>query len=340
MSLSNDDRYALYHYMRLSRAIEDGAWALAGQGRMVGRLYTGHGQEAIPVGCATALAADDVMAPMYRDMGAHLVRGMEPWEIFAQYMGKRGSSNAGKDSGLHMGDMKRGIIGMISVLPDSLPVAVGVALAFRLRDEARVAMTFFGEGSTSTGAWHEAVNMAAVLDVPLVMICENNGWALSTPAEREFRGATIAERASAYGIAGARVDGNDVEAVHRTAREAVERARSGGGPTLIECVTMRMRGHSIIDPAEYVPPEQLAAWAVRDPIDRLRERLVADGLWDDGREAAMLAEHKGIVDAAIDRAAAMEDPHPQDVYEGVFASDGQTTDTATSDGSTTTGAGA
>ena len=319
MSISNEDRYALYHYMRLSRAIEDGAWALAGQGRMVGRLYTGHGQEAIPTGCAYALADDDVIAPMYRDMGAHLVRDMEPWEVFAQYMGKRGSSNAGKDSGLHMGDMARGIVGMISVLPDSLPVAVGIALAFKLRDEARVAMTFFGEGSTSTGAWHEAVNMAAVLDVPLVMICENNGWALSTPATREFRADTIAERGSAYGIPGVRVDGNDAEAVLRAAREAVARARAGGGPTLIECVTMRMRGHSIIDPAEYVPPEQLSAWAARDPIDRQRERLVADGLWDDGREAALIAEHKGIVDAAIDRAAAMEDPRAEDVYTGVFA---------------------
>jgi len=319
LSLSNEDRYALYHYMCLSRAIEDGAWALAGQGRMVGRLYTGHGQEAIPAGAAYALGEDDVMAPMYRDMGAHLVRGMEPWEIFAQYMGKRGSSNAGKDSGLHMGDMSRGIVGMISVLPDSLPVAVGIALTFRIRKEERVALTFFGEGSTSTGAWHEAVNMAAVLDVPLVMICENNGWALSTPTTREFRADTIVERASAYGIAGVRVDGNDVEAVNRAAREAVDRARGGGGPTLIEAVTMRMRGHSIIDPAEYVPREQLDAWAARDPIDRQRERLITDGLWDEGREAALAAELRGIVDEAIDRAAAMEDPRAEDVYTNVFA---------------------
>jgi TPP-dependent pyruvate/acetoin dehydrogenase alpha subunit len=234
-------------------------------------------------------------------------------------MGKRGSSNAGKDSGLHMGDMSRGIVGMISVLPDSLPVAVGIALSFRIRQEARVALTFFGEGSTSTGAWHEAVNMAAVLDVPLVMICENNGWALSTPTTREFRADTIVERASSYGIAGVRVDGNDVEAVHRAAREAVDRARGGGGPTLIEAVTMRMRGHSIIDPAEYVPREQLDAWAARDPIARQRERLIADSLWDEGREAALQAELRGIVDAAIDRAAAMEDPRPEDVYTNVFA---------------------
>jgi len=319
MALAETERIQLYHQMRRSRALEDAAWALAGQGRLIGRLYTGHGQEAIPVGIASALGPDDVIAPMYRDMGAHLVRGMRPVEVFAQYMGKRGSSNGGKDSGLHMGDMSRGIVGMISVLPDSLPVAVGVALAFKLRREPRVAMTTFGEGATSTGAFHEAVNMAAVLKVPVVLVCENNGWALSTPTEREYAGGSIALRAAGYGMPGARVDGNDVEAVHRAAVEAVERARAGGGPTLIECVTMRMRGHSIIDPADYVPPDMVEAWAARDPIARQRERLEAAGLWDAGHEDALEQAIAAEIDAAIDEAAAMADPLPEDVYAGVFA---------------------
>lgn len=313
------ERIQLYHQMRRSRAIEDAAWALAGQGRLVGRLYTGHGQEAIPVGIASALADGDVIAPMYRDMGAHLVRGVRPVEVFAQYMGKRESSNGGKDSGLHIGDMARGIVGMISVLPDSLPVALGVALAFKLRREPRVAMTTFGEGATSTGAFHEAVNMAAVLCVPLVLVCENNGWALSTPTEREYAAPDIASRAAGYGIPGVRVDGNDVEAVYRAAREAVDRARGGGGPTLIECVTMRMRGHSIIDPADYVPPDMLEAWSARDPIARQRERLEAAGLWDASHEEALDRAIAAEIDAAVDEAAAMEDPRPEDVHEGVFA---------------------
>lgn len=319
MPLTSDERYQLYHYMRQSRAIEDAAWALAGQGRLVGRLYTGHGQEAIPVGCAFALTDGDVIAPMYRDMGAHLVRGIRPVEIFAQYMGKRDSSNGGTDSGLHMGDMARGIVGMISVLPDSLPVTVGVALAFKLRREPRVAMTFFGEGSTSTGAWHEALNMAAVLKVPAVLICENNHWALSTPTDREYAAGAIADRAVGYGMPGVRVDGNDVEAVYEAAAAAVARARIGEGPTLIECVTFRMRGHSIIDPADYVPPAQREAWAARDPIARHYERLVAAGLWDEARDAELAEALRVEIDAAIDAAAALDDPLAADVARGVFA---------------------
>lgn len=314
-ALTPDDRQRLYHYMRLSRAVEDAAWALAGQGRLVGRLYTSHGQEAIPVGSAYALGPGDVIAPMYRDLGAHLVRGIRPVEVFSQYLGKRRSSNAGKDSGLHMGDMARGIIGMISVLPDSLPVAVGAALAFKIRGQPNVAMTWFGDGATSTGAFHEAVNCAAVLRVPVVLVCENNQWALSTPNEREFAVPTVAERAAAYGIPGLRVDGNDVEAVYRAAAEAVARARAGEGPTLLECVTMRMRGHSIIDPAEYVPREQLAEWAERDPILRYRTVLELDGLYDPAVEEAITAE----VEAAVIEAAAMEDPVAAEAYTGVFA---------------------
>lgn len=322
MALGPDERRQLYRFMCQSRAIEDAAWALASQGRLVGRLYTGHGQEAIPVGAAAALEPEDVIAPMYRDMGAHLVRGVRPVEVFAQYMGKRASNNAGKDSGLHIGDMARGIVGMISVLPDSLPVAVGVALAFKIRSQPRVALTTFGEGATSTGAFHEALNMAAVLQVPAVLVCENNGWALSTPAEREYAATSVVDRAPGYGMPGVQVDGNEVEAVHAAVAEAVARARAGGGPSLIECLTMRMRGHSIIDPADYVPPEQLEAWAKRDPILLQRRRLEAEGLWDAEREATQMAEIQAEIEAAIREAEAMPDPEPQDVHRGVFAEAG------------------
>ncbi|MFN2252127.1 MAG: thiamine pyrophosphate-dependent dehydrogenase E1 component subunit alpha [Anaerolineae bacterium] len=305
--------------MRLSRAVEDTAWALASQGRTLGRLYTGHGQEAIAVGAAYALGPDDVLAPMYRDMGAHLVRGVEPVEVFAQYFGKRDSATAGKDTGLHIGDMSRGIIGMISVLPDSLPVAVGAALAFKIRGERRVALTTFGEGAASTGAFHEAVNMAAVLNVPIVLLCENNGWALSTRARDEYGGPSIASRAPGYGIPGETVDGNDVEAVFGAVNKAVERARDGGGPTLLECVTMRMRGHSIIDGAEYVPAEQLAAWSERDPIAVQRARLEEAGLWDEQREAELDAAIEKSLSEAVRAAERMADPVPADAHAGVYA---------------------
>lgn len=322
MALGDEARRTLYHYMSLSRAVEDAAWALAGQGRLVGRLYTGHGQEAVPVGCAFALEEGDIIAPMYRDLGAHLVRGVEVWEVFAQYLGKGASSTGGKDSGLHIGDMSRGIIGMISVLPDSLPVAAGAALAFKVRRQAGVVMTWLGDGATSTGAFHEALNMAAVMVLPLVVVIENNQWALSTPTGRESAVDQLVDRATAYGIPGQRVDGNDVEAVHAAAAEAVDRARGGGGPTLIEAVTMRMRGHSIIDSADYVPPAQLAEWAARDPIEAHRRCLEAEGLWDADREAAHRQELAETVEAAIVRAEAMADPKPGDAGAGVFAPDG------------------
>jgi TPP-dependent pyruvate/acetoin dehydrogenase alpha subunit len=317
--LSSESRLELLHYMRLSRAIEDAAWALAGQGRLIGRLYTGHGQEAIPVGAAYALDPGDVIAPMYRDLGAHLVRGVTPFEVFAQYLGKVSSANEGRDSGLHIGDTARGIIGMISVLPDSVPVAVGAALAFKLRREPRIALATFGEGATSTGAWHEAVNMAAVLRTPIVFVCENNGWALSTPSEGEYASSAIVDRATGYGIPGVRVEGNDVEQVYSAVLDAATRAREGAGPTLVECVTMRMRGHSIIDPAEYVPSEQIYHWAARDPIGLYRARLMEQGIWDESRDAAEVEAVRDAVEEAIGRAEALPDPSPGDAHAPVFA---------------------
>ncbi len=319
MELTSEELLELYYYMRLMRAIEDRAWVLATQGRLVGRLYTGHGQEAIPVGSAYALQPEDIIAPMYRDMGALLIRGIAPGEIFAQYMGKRTSSNRGKDSGLHIGDLRRGLIGMISILPDSLPVAVGAALTFKIRKEPRVALTYFGDGATSTGGFHEGVNTAAVLRVPAIFICENNQWALSTPNEKEFAVENIADRAAGYGIPGVIVDGNNVLQVYRATREAAERARAGGGPTLIEAKTMRMKGHSMIDSAHYVPPEQLEAWAARDPIQRFAQYLRKQKALDEKLDHEIGLRIEREVDEGIEWAERQPDPVPQDVYTDVFA---------------------
>lgn len=317
-----DDLMQLYYYMRLMRAIEERAWDLSNQGRMVGRLYTGRGQEAISVGSAYALQPNDVVAPLYRDMGAHLVRGVKPGEILAQYMGKRTSSNRGKDSGLHIGDLERGIISMISILPDSLPVAVGAALAFKIRKEPRVALTYFGEGATSTGGFHEGMNMAAVLAVPAVFICENNKWALSTPADRQFAIDDIADRAAGYGMPGVVVDGNSILDVYEATLAAVDRARSGGGPTLIEAKTMRMQGHSAIDPADYVPDEQLETWAAKDPIASFRHALREQDVMDDEAVEKIEARVRREVDEGVAWAEAQPDPEPDDVYTEVFAAAG------------------
>ncbi|MEM7332401.1 MAG: thiamine pyrophosphate-dependent dehydrogenase E1 component subunit alpha [Chloroflexota bacterium] len=274
-SLSQEDYLELYHLMRRMRAIEDKATELYHEKRTVGRIYTGTGQEAISVGATYALGPNDSVAPIYRDMGAHLVRGITAREIFAQYMGKvTDSSNHGKDSGLHLSDPVRGItVSMISNLTPSLPVATGCALAFKLRGEDRVAMTFFGDGCTSTGSFHEGVNFAAARKLPIVFVCSNNQWALSTPNSKQFALEKLADRALGYGIPGVRVDGNDVTAVYEATRTAVERARSGEGPTFIEALTMRMRGHSVTDPAQYLPKEMVEEWAKKDPIDRLTAHL-------------------------------------------------------------------
>ena len=187
-------------------------------------------------------------------------------------MGRAGGVTGGKDGNMHFGDRELGCVGMVSMLPDMALVANGMALAFKLRGEPRVAMTYFGEGSTANGQWHEAMNLAGIQRLPVVFILENNQFAYSTPNELEFAVDPV-ERAHTYGFPGVNVDGNDVEAVFAAAHEAVERARGGDGPTLIECRTMRMHGHGAHDDMSYVPPELFEEWSQRDPIDLYAERL-------------------------------------------------------------------
>ena len=220
-----------------------------------------------------AMGADDVGTPLHRDMGVHITRGVEPWRIFAQYMGRAGGPTGGKDGNVHMADMNLGMIAMVSHLPAMLPVAVGCALAFRIREERRVAVGWFGEGASARGDCHEAMNFAGVRRLPVVFICDNNQWAYSTPSHLEYGVEHIADRAQAYGFDGVVVDGTDVLAVYREARHAIEKAREGGGPTLLECITLRMEGHAVHDDAFYVPKELFEEWARRDPIERFRSWL-------------------------------------------------------------------
>ena len=209
------------------------------------------------------------MCILHRDLGAHFVRGVTPDRYLANYMGRAGGVTGGKDGNMHFGDRELGCVGMVSMLPDMALVATGMALAFKMRGEPRVAMTFFGEGSTANGQWHEAMNFAGVQRLPVVFMLENNQFAYSTPNELEFAVDPV-ERAEDYGFPGVNVDGNDVEAVFEAARTAVERARAGGGPTLIECQTMRMHGHGAHDDMSYVPPEMLEEWARARPDRALR----------------------------------------------------------------------
>jgi TPP-dependent pyruvate/acetoin dehydrogenase alpha subunit len=312
--LTTDDRVGLLRAMLMMRGIEERAMTLYRQGKVPGSFYDGFGQEAVSAGPAWALAAQDRLCILHRDLGAHLVRGVEPPRILAQYMGRATGVTRGRDGNVHFGDPALGCVGMVSMLPDMMCVATGMAMAFKLRGEARVALTFFGDGSTSRGDFHEAMNWAGVQRLPVVFVLENNQYAYSTPLAKQFAVGPV-ERARVYGFPGVTVDGNDVEAVFEAVREARSRALAGDGPTLVEAVTMRMHGHAAHDDMRYVPSELLAEWAQRDPIERQERRVAALGVDVEALRTSVTAE----VESAVAEALAAPMPDPSEAAQGVFA---------------------
>jgi TPP-dependent pyruvate/acetoin dehydrogenase alpha subunit len=316
--LEREDRARLLRYMLMMRLSEERALTLYKQGKVPGSFYDGRGQEAISVGASYVLGPKDRMCILHRDLGAHFVRGVTPERYLANYMGRSGGVTGGKDGNMHFGDRQLGCVGMVSMLPDMAQVTVGMALAFKMRREPRVAMTFFGEGSTANGQWHEAMNVAGIHRLPAVFVLENNQFAYSTPTHLEFAVDPV-ERARGYGFPGVSVDGNDVEAVFDAARAAADRAREGGGPTLIECQTMRMHGHGAHDDMSYVPKELLEEWGQRDPIERYTERLTSEH----GFSEREVDEIRAAVEAEVDEGArkALDSPMPEPdlATGGVFA---------------------
>ncbi|WP_298815333.1 thiamine pyrophosphate-dependent dehydrogenase E1 component subunit alpha [Chloroflexus sp.] len=317
----DDDLLQQAHYwMRLTRALDDRGTFLHKQSKIVGGYFSQIGHEALSVAAALNLGPGDIIAPMHRDLGAYLVRGLTPRRILAQWLGRETGVTRGRDANLHgMGDLSLGIIGFISHLPASTGVIAGVAHGIKLKGEPRVAMCFFGDGSASQGLAHEAMNWASVFKLPMVIICENNQYAYSTPLSRQMAIEHIAQRAAGYNMPGVIVDGNDFGAVYLAVKEAVARARAGGGPTFIECKTMRMRGHAIHDNMAYVPKELLLEWEARDPIMRIETELRARGLLDDEKLAALLARIEAELDEAQAFAEASPYPDPATVTDGVYA---------------------
>jgi TPP-dependent pyruvate/acetoin dehydrogenase alpha subunit len=317
-NLTREDRANLLRFMTMMRAAEERGLTLYRQGKVPGSFYDGCGQEAISVGAAYTLSERDRMCILHRDLGAHFVRGVTPDRYLANYMGRADGVTGGKDGNMHFGDRALGCVGMVSMLPDMALVAAGMAMAFKLRGEPRVAMTFFGEGSTANGQWHEAMNFAGVHELPVVFILENNQFAYSTPNSLEFAVDPV-ERAATYGFPGVDIDGNDVEAVFEAARVAVDRARSGEGPTLIECRTMRMHGHGAHDDMSYVPPEMFEEWRRRDPIDRYRERLTSEYDFSPEEIERTTEEVRAYVDECARTALDSPMPDPAEATRGVFA---------------------
>lgn len=317
-ALARERQLDLYRLLKLNRLVEERLTNLYRQGKVVGGLYGSRGQEAISIGTAFALGPEDVVAPLIRNLGAMLVRGVSPREVFTQYMARGTSPTGGKDCNLHFGDLKRGLVSPISMLGALVPVMAGVALAAKLQHKDYVAMTYIGDGGTSTGDFHEGMNLAAVLAVPLVVVAEHNGYAYSTPTARQMKIKDLAQRASAYGVPARVVDGNDVLAVYEAARAMVEAARSGGGPQLLEAKTFRMKGHAEHDDASYVPKELFEQWKAKDPIDRFERHLVAENLATREELAAIAVRLNVDLDADVDFALASPMPPPERALEGVY----------------------
>jgi TPP-dependent pyruvate/acetoin dehydrogenase alpha subunit len=312
--LTAEDRVALARYLVLMRAVEERGLKLYKQGKIPGSFYDGYGQEAVSVGATFALAgADPVSSPLIRDLGAHLVKGTELVEVFRHYMGRANALSHGREGNVHFGDRRRGVIGMVSMLPDMMLVANGLALAFQMQGLKRCALSFFGEGATSRGDWHEAMNWAAIDRLPVVYVLENNQWAYSTPHARQFKVPPI-ERAAGYGVASETVDGNDAEAVFGAVARARVRAIAGEGPTLIEALTMRMHGHGAHDDMRYVPAKEIERWAEHDPVG-LQLARVAD-LVD---PAELRAEVGAKIEAAVRDALQTPMADPSEALDGVFA---------------------
>ncbi len=278
--LTRDQCIEIYRWMLLNRRMETALENLYKQGQVVGGVYFGLGQEACSCASAYALQKDEWLGPMIRNQGALLVRGFSPADVMMQYMAKAGSPTKGRDASSHFGDIvTRNVVSPISTLGDLIPVLAGVALGARLQGKHIAVMTYIGDGGQSTGVTYEGLNFAAVQNLGLVLIVENNLWGYSTPADMQFRVKDLAERAIAYGIPGVIVDGTDACQVYDACHEACERARRGEGPTLIEAKMMRMKGHAIHDAAEYVPKPLFEYWKRRDPIARLEDYLVIKKKW-------------------------------------------------------------
>ncbi len=317
--LSRAQLLDLYYWMRLTRSLEERLVNLYRQNKVVGGLFRSLGQEADAVGSAYALQPEDILSPLIRNLGSMLVKGARPVEVLRQYMARATGPTRGRELNIHFNDLARGFLGQISHLGDMVPVMAGIALAFKLTRQPRVGLVYVGDGATSTGAFHEGVNFAAVRQLPLVVVVENNGYAYSTPTRLQTAARELKDKAIGYGIPGVREDGNDVLAVYAVTREAVARARAGEGPTLVELVTYRRAGHAEHDDQSYVPKEERAEWEARDPLARYARRLLDAGWAIPADLAAADARVNRELDEAVVQAEQEPFPPGESALEGVYA---------------------
>jgi pyruvate dehydrogenase E1 component alpha subunit len=308
----------MYRTMVLIRRFEERVNELYLQGRIPSTLHLYIGQEAVATGVCANLTHLDHALSTHRPHGHALAKGVTPRALMAELMGKATGCCKAKGGSMHVGDMSVGMVPAVAIVGGSIPIASGFGLAAKMQKSGAVAVAFFGDGATNEGAFHEGMNLAAVWDLPVLFVCENNLYAASTPFRTAFKIENVVDRAAAYGMPGRIVDGNDVLAVYETAREAVERARAGNGPTLIECKTYRLCGHSRSDPRTYRSKDEEAEWQTRDPIPRFRARLIADGSAGGAELDEIEAEVERTIDEAIAFGDASPSPDPSELYTDVF----------------------
>jgi TPP-dependent pyruvate/acetoin dehydrogenase alpha subunit len=324
VDLKEEQLKEIWYFMKLCRFFDERMETLYRQGKLPGAIYSGRGQEGTHVGTAYALRDEDKFLGTHRDLSAQLTKGLDLKRVAAQYWGRIDGYTRGRDGNSHIGDFHgAGTFAAVSMLPDSYPVTCGVGLAFKMRGEKRVAVGMCGEGATSNGRWHESLNFSAIHELPVVWLVNNNQWAYSTPNKLEFPIERISDRGPAYGMPGKHVDGSQVLEVYRTVSEAVERARAGDGPTLIESVSLRWKGHAGHDPAKYVPMEVLDDHTQnRDPVAKFEALLRKEGVVDDSDAKQLEERVKKEFDEAYEFAQQSPLPDAADAELGVFTDDG------------------
>jgi TPP-dependent pyruvate/acetoin dehydrogenase alpha subunit len=308
----------MHYWLTFIRAFEERISILYRQGKVLGGVYSGMGQEAIVVGTCIDLKKEDFIFPLHRDIGANLVKGIEPKILMAQLLGKKTGLSKGKDSYLHAGDIDLGVIGSTSMLGSSLPVAAGVGLAFKLKKKDNVVIAFFGEGASNRGDFHEALNLAGVWKLPVIFVCENNFFAYSTPIEAQMAIEDVADRASSYGFSGVVCSGNDLMAVYKTAKKAIDKARAGEGPTLIECKTYRWHGHSEHDEASYRAEDEFLEWKSRDPIPRFELYLEELKILDKKLKESIDKDIREEIDQAVKFAEESPFPEGKETLDDIY----------------------
>ena len=316
---SREFHATMYRFLQMNRLVDDRLGILYKQNEVVGGVYSSRGQEGISVASTLAMGPDDYVGPLIRNLGSVLVKGVPARDIFCQYMARSGGPTHGRDLNLHFTDLERRMIGPISMLGSVIPMMVGIGLACRAQGRNVVTLTYIGDGGSSTGECHEALNYAAVLKAPLVLFIENNQYAYSTPTRMQTACTEFVHRAQGYGVYGESVDGNDVLAVHEVTRRSVERARAGHGPTIIEAHTMRMQGHAAHDDHKYVPRELLAEWEKRDPIERYERHLIETGLFTSAELSGIEADVLRHLDEEVEAARNSPPPESEWAPGGVYA---------------------